>query len=187
MKEFESDRIKLVAPSLNYLEEFYLYASKPNIGPMAGWMPHQNLLESKHILEEMAKSRHTWFIVWKENNEFIGTIDLRPLASVLVFKITNYEIGYSLNDTYWGLGIAVEASNLLIDYAFKELKAKEIEVSHTEQNIQSKRVIEKLGFVFRKAEYREEYRTYTHRMWFYSMTKYDYERRKKHENITAKI
>jgi len=178
-KEFETERIKLVKPDLKYLEDFYNYASKPNIGPMAGWMPHKNIMESKFILEEMINEGKTWVIVWKETNKLIGTIDLRPTEWFYLFKPQAYELGYSLDDLYWGKGIAVEASNLLIDYAFLERGIKELEVRHAEENYRSKRVIEKLGFKFQKAEFQEKYRTYTNRIWIYNMTKYDYERRVK--------
>lgn len=177
MKEFETERLKLIKPNQKYLEDFYHYAKKPNIGPMAGWPPHQNIAESKFILEEMAKSDKTWSIIWKETDTLIGTIDLRPVDSFFVFKTTSYELGYAIDDEYWGRGIVVEAANLLLDYAFNELRVKEVIVGHGEQNLQSKRVIEKLGFVFEKAEYEEQFRTYTNRMWRYKMSKYDYERR----------
>ena len=97
-KEFETERIKLVKPDLKYLEDFYNYASKPNIGPMAGWMPHKNIMESKFILEEMIKEGNTWVIVWKETNKLIGTIDLRPTEWFYLFKPQAYELGYSLDD-----------------------------------------------------------------------------------------
>lgn len=179
MREFETERIKLVKPSLRYLEDFYNYAKKPNIGPMAGWTPHQSIKESMQILEAMAKDNKTWAIIWKETNKLIGTIDLRVNDDGYIFKPTSYELGYSLDDTHWGMGIAVEASNLLLDYAFNELRVKEVIVKHTDQNNQSRRVIEKLGFEFQKAEYDERYKTHTLRMWTYKMTKYHYDRRSK--------
>ena len=36
MKEFRTNRIKLITPDFKYLKDFHEYASKPNIGPMAG-------------------------------------------------------------------------------------------------------------------------------------------------------
>lgn len=177
-KEFETERIKLVKPNLKYLEEFFIYASKPNIGPMAGWMPHKNITESKFILEEMMKNDYTWIITTKDD-KFIGTIDLRPTEWYQLFRPQAYELGYSIDDTYWGQGITVEAANLLLDYAFNELKIKEIEVSHADHNHQSRRVIEKLGFRFLKSEYQEKYRNYALSMSLYKMTKYDYDRRDK--------
>lgn len=185
MKEFETIRLKLIKPSQDYLKEFFDYAKKPHIGPMAGWMPHESILESKHVIDEMISSGSTWFIVLKDTNEFVGTIDLRPVEMHVIFRPTIYELGFAIDDIFWGQGITVEASKALIKYGFEQLNLKEIIVKHMEQNIQSKRVIEKLGFTFEKAEYDETTRTYTTRVWSYKMTKYDYDRRKKYENLKA--
>lgn len=177
MKEFQTNRIKLTKPDFKYLKDFYNYASKPHIGPMAGWMPHQNISVTKRVLEEMADDQHTWFIIWLENDKMIGTIDLTPDHDTYIFKPTRYELGYSIDDEYWGKGIAIEASNLLLDYAFQELKVKEVIAKHSEQNQRSKRVLEKLGFEFTSAEFDEKYQQFTFRIWNYKMTKYRYERR----------
>ncbi len=178
MKEFQTNRIKLVAPNLKYLEDFYHYAQKPNIGPMAGWLPHSHLSLTKAVLEDMKKDKHTWFIIWQETDRMIGTIDLTPDYDSYVFKPTVYELGYSIDDEFWGMGIAVEACNLLLDYAFQELKVKEVIAKHSEQNFRSKRVLEKLGFEFTSAGFDERYKQFTFRVWNYKMTKYHYDRRR---------
>lgn len=177
MKEFQTERIKLVKPDKKYLKDFFEYASKPMIGPMAGWMPHDNISVTECVLEEMIKTKHTWFIIWRKNDKMIGTIDLTPDEESLVFKPTVYELGYSIDNNFWGQGIAVEASNLLLDYAFLDLKIKEITARHSEQNIRSKRVLEKLGFEFMRAEYDERFKRFTNRVWIYKLTKYHYDRR----------
>ena len=177
MKEFKTNRIKLITPDFKYLKDFHEYASKPNIGPMAGWMPHDNISTTKYVLEDMIKDKHTWFIIWLENDKMIGTIDLTPDEEGFIFKPTVYELGYSIHDAYWGKGIAVEASNLLIDYAFNELRVKELTARHSEQNSRSQRVLEKLGFEFVSAEYDERFRQFTFRVWKYRLTKYRYDRR----------
>lgn len=177
MKEFQSNRIKLIKPDTKYLNDFFSYASKPNVGPLAGWKPHQNVSVTKYTLEEMIKSKNTWFIIWLENDKMIGTIDLTPDETSFIFKPTVYELGYSLDDEYWGKGIAVEACNLLLDYAFNDLRIKEVTARHSEQNNRSKRVLEKLGFEFVSAEYDERFKLFTHRVWVYRLTKYRYDRR----------
>ena len=34
-------------------EDLYKYASNPNVGPIAGWPPHQSLDESKDVIKNV--------------------------------------------------------------------------------------------------------------------------------------
>ncbi|NCC55092.1 MAG: N-acetyltransferase, partial [Erysipelotrichia bacterium] len=72
-------------------------------------------------------------------------------------------LGYWLGKAYWGKGIVVEAGEELLRFAFEECDVKMISVSHFDFNMQSKRVIEKLGFQY-EGVLRESYRLYTGEM-----------------------
>ena len=58
------------------LDPLYAYAKKPMIGPMAGWKPHQDIKESKLVLDWMIHSKEVFAIAAKETNQLIGTIGL---------------------------------------------------------------------------------------------------------------
>ena len=76
----------------------------------------------------------------KENQQFIGTIDLRVQENE-----DNAEIGYALNKNYWGRGFVPEASQALIKLGFEELNLVRIFAYHDAENPKSGRVMEKLG------------------------------------------
>ena len=59
-----------------------------------------------------------------------------------------YELGYWLGRPFWGQGIIPEASRELLRHAFEDLKMKRIWCGHYEGNAKSRRVMEKLGFVY---------------------------------------
>lgn len=57
-----------------------------------------------------------------------------------------FEIGYWVRASAQGYGYATEGTNALIRYAFDELQARRVEISHADGNDRSRNVIEKLGF-----------------------------------------
>ena len=71
-----------------------------------------------------------------------GTIDIKDID--YVNKKAN--IGYWIGKQYQGKGIATECVNLVVNYAFDELKLKEISAYIFPDNNSSIRVLEKNGF-----------------------------------------
>ncbi len=57
-----------------------------------------------------------------------------------------YETGFWLAPKYAGQGMATEAANAAIRYAFGHLGAKAITIGHFEGNGPSRRIVQKLGF-----------------------------------------
>lgn len=146
MKTIETARL-LLRPFLETdLEDIYEYAKNPNIGPNAGWKPHENLDESKVILNSFMEKDEVLAIVWKENNKVIGSLGLHidQLRSADNVK----SLGYVLSEDYWGRGIITEAAKAILNYAFTELNLTMVTVHHYPYNHRSKRVIEKCGFVY---------------------------------------
>jgi RimJ/RimL family protein N-acetyltransferase len=57
-----------------------------------------------------------------------------------------YETGYWMSPKYTGQGMATEAANAAIRYAFGHLGARAISVGYFDGNEPSRRIVEKLGF-----------------------------------------
>jgi RimJ/RimL family protein N-acetyltransferase len=57
-----------------------------------------------------------------------------------------YETGYWIAPKYAGQGMATEATNAAIRYAFGHLRAKAISIGYFDGNEPSRRIVEKLGF-----------------------------------------
>ena len=57
-----------------------------------------------------------------------------------------YETGYWVAPKYARQGMATEAANAAIRYAFGHLGAKAISIGHFDKNEPSRRIVEKLGF-----------------------------------------
>lgn len=62
------------------------------------------------------------------------------------------EIGWRLASNFWGHGYATEGAQAIVKYAFHTLKLAEIVSFTAEQNLRSRRVMEKLGMSFNSAD-----------------------------------
>ena len=76
------------------------------------------------------------------DGEIIGTIGLHDLDQ----RAGNCEIGIWLASEFHGRGYGTEASRLLTDYAFRELRIHRVQARVLATNEASARVWEKLGF-----------------------------------------
>ena len=145
MEILETQRLILRAWQNNDLRDYHEFASDEQIGMMAGFKPHESLLESQIMLNIFMIQNKSWAIYHKQDNKVIGYIGLHP-DTKRSNRIRCLSIGYSLNRKYWGLGIMVEASQAVMAYVFDNLKLDLLTIYHYTDNDQSRRVIEKLGF-----------------------------------------
>ena len=144
--QLETKRLILRPWRMDDAEDLYAYASNTKVGPMAGWKPHDNIEESKRILEMFVDDGDVWAIEWKENHKVIGSIGLHQSKKADIEY--DRELGYVLSEAYWGQGIISEAAERIKQFAFEDLKISRLLVAHFDFNHQSKRVIEKLGFSY---------------------------------------
>lgn len=62
-----------------------------------------------------------WVVREKDTNKFIGLISISKHHDK-----EHFEISYELNPDFWGKGFGTEALQKGVDYAFNELKLKEL-------------------------------------------------------------
>ncbi len=126
-------------------ECLYHFAKNPNVGPIAGWPPHESVEDSLNIIKTIFSKKETYAIVYDDIP--VGCVGL------LFHPDTNHwwgegaaEIGYWVGEQYQGRGYATEACEKLIKRAFDQLGVEEIYATYKKENSASKRVLEKLGF-----------------------------------------
>jgi RimJ/RimL family protein N-acetyltransferase len=84
-------------------------------------------------------------VVLKETNELIGWAGLKYNTEIVNNKVGFYDIGYRLNEKFWGKGFASEASFAWLDYGFNVMKIKIMEAAAHTDNIASNRILQKIG------------------------------------------
>ncbi|HEY2566853.1 MAG TPA: GNAT family N-acetyltransferase, partial [Candidatus Aquirickettsiella sp.] len=80
----------------------------------------------------------------KSNREFIGFAGLLVVSFEAHFTPA-VEIGWRLAFRHWGNGYATEAAKAIVDFAFSTLRLKKVVSFTVENNIRSRRVMEKIG------------------------------------------
>ena len=149
--QLETERLRLRPFQEADLRDFYLYASEPGVGEMAGWPHHRSLDESFRIMDDFMSGGEVLALWHKEDLRVIGSIGLHrswTREDPEYSHLRSLEIGYVLAKPYWGQSLMPEAVRRLLLYCFDVLKLDAVSCGHFTENNQSRRVIEKAGFRF---------------------------------------
>jgi RimJ/RimL family protein N-acetyltransferase len=143
---FETSRLILRPWSEDDAENLYKYACDPDVGPPAGWPPHTSVENSREIIRSVLSAPETYAVCLKEDEKAIGSVGLH--RNDIAEDDDEYELGYWIGKPFWGQGLIPEASREILRYAFEELGMARIWCGHYDGNVKSRRVQEKLGFVY---------------------------------------
>ena len=147
MRYLETGRLILRAWQEADAEGLYEYARCPDVGPIAGWPPHQSVEESLDVIRHVLCHEACFAICLKPENRPIGTVELKLNGHTDMTEWDDEcELGYWLAKPFWGQGIMPEAAAELIRYGFEDLGMRRIWCGYYEGNTKSRRVQEKLGF-----------------------------------------
>jgi len=83
-----------------------------------------------------------WYVEEKSSGKIIGQVDLHTWVK----RHDRAEVGYMFHQNFHGKGYATEASKVVVDYGFEELKLNRIEAYVAPENIASQNVLKKLNF-----------------------------------------
>jgi RimJ/RimL family protein N-acetyltransferase len=101
-----------------------------------------------------------WCVADRETREKLGSTYLLPMpvdmddtdfSLVVMGQMPNaeIEIGFFFKRTAWGRGYATEVCKRLLRFAFQEVSLDEVVASVDEENLASKKVLEKSGLIDR--------------------------------------
>lgn len=150
-KTIETNRIILKSPSLEYIEMLQ-NAIAESIDDLKLWLKWAQKTPS---LDECAETINKaieafqdqkelqFYIFTKESNILIGSAGLLRID----WSVPKAEIGYWVRTSYQGQGYATEVSQLLTQVAFNKLEVNRVEIKCDNDNIISKAVAKKSGFI----------------------------------------
>lgn len=141
----ETERLILRRWTMQDMTGFLRFAADPNVMMAAGARPVLSPEEANTLLRRNAEDPYSFAIVLKKSGEVMGKIHYqkdyrRPY-------VNSVSVGYELARPYWGNGYMPEALKAMVHYAFDAMNMDIIAISHFTENIRSKRVIEKAGFI----------------------------------------
>ena len=154
----DSERMHLETPRLTLrpltfgdLGDIHAIHSQPEVARTAGWQCSEDLEASRNRLREYIEDGETVAVVLKENQKVVGTISLqkRPWHLYPIDRtLKGRELGFDLNQNYWGRGLMPEAVRCLCDFCFARLDYDFLTAGYFQGNDKSKKAIEKCGFSF---------------------------------------
>lgn len=141
----KTDRLFIRILEMKDKEDFFKYRSMPEIYQYQSWRP-KLISEIEEFINKNAdvcpNTENTWLqlAVCLYEEQMIGDIGIHFMDDDQI------EIGYTLSPEYQGNGYALEAVKAVINYAYSELKKHRITASVDPDNIQSIKLLERIGF-----------------------------------------
>lgn len=149
-QEFNTERllIRMPKPGDGKVVFDAIQASLPELKP---WMPFANKEQTENDVEENIREAYVKFlkredmrllVFNKETGEYIASSGLHRIN----WDVPKFEIGYWITTKHSGKGYMTEAVEGICDFAFKQLKARRLEIRCDSKNYRSKAVAERSGF-----------------------------------------
>lgn len=177
--ELNTPRLRLRPFTTADTADVYEYARLPQVGPIAGWQPHQSPEESREIIRTVFSAPGVFAMELRENGKVIGSVGFvgnHPAGESAACP--DDEVGYALHPRYWGRGLAPEAVEAVLQYGFLERGLSRIWCGHYADNWRSARVIRKCGFRYQFARTeRAALMGETRQCYFYLLTKENWRER----------
>jgi [ribosomal protein S5]-alanine N-acetyltransferase len=108
--------------------------------------PFSPQMVEARLLQEIENMRlhgvQYWPIFLLEYGQHVGCAGLRPYR----LEQCIYELGFHLRPAFWQQGLAHEAAQAVIDFAFGQLNAEGLFAGHHPSNVSSCHLLLKLGF-----------------------------------------
>lgn len=143
----ETERLVIRCVSISDAYDMYEYASVPSVSKYLLWNPHLNLGETEGYIEALNKRYlrglyGDWAIELKETGKMIGTCGYANI--IMSEKLC--EIGYVLSPAYQKKGYMSEAMKAMLKLSFETFGFSKVILRIINENIQSKKLAERLGF-----------------------------------------
>ena len=143
----ETERLVLRRWEDGDASDLYEYAKDPDVGPIAGWPPHQSIEESREVIKNVFTGREAYAVCLKTDGKAIGAIELKLNGYTdMTDRDDECELGFWLGKPFWGQGIIPEAVHEMLRHAFEDLGMTKVWCGYYDGNTKSKRVQEKCGF-----------------------------------------
>lgn len=141
-------KIRLIILEEHHLEDIVKGWNNPEMRKfLGGFIPHTKEAEREWIqsAQQQMKNMSSYYFVIEDlsTSRFIGTVSLNAINWIS----KSSGIGIAIhNPQDWEKGYGSEAMQLLIDFGWKHLNLRRIELSVYDFNERAKHVYEKLGF-----------------------------------------
>nr|WP_314589948.1 GNAT family N-acetyltransferase [Paenibacillus terrigena] len=143
----ETERLKLRQLRLDDASDLYDYFSKDEVTEYYDLATFTERKQAEDLIQMWIDSFSSlrsirWGVTLKSEDRVIGTCGFHKWSQ----KNRRAEIGYELSPAYWRQGYMSEVLDAVIRCGFHELGLNRIEAQISQDNIGSRKVLEKAGF-----------------------------------------
>jgi [ribosomal protein S5]-alanine N-acetyltransferase len=138
----ELGKLRLRALSTGDAAAVYAYASDPELAQFTLWPPHHSEEFTRDFLSALSLPMVlSWAITLRADESIIGMVFFHSLS----IRHKKAELAFNVARSHWRHGIATEAAQAAIHFAFERLLLNRVEATCMPANIASRRVLEKIG------------------------------------------
>ena len=147
----ETERLILRPGAAEDAPALFEYAGDPQVGPAAGWPAHKSVDASRRVIAGVFNGPECYALCPKPDGTPAGCVELKLCgATDATDRADECEFGCWIGRPFWGRGLVPEAARALIRRAFTELGMSAVWYRYYDGNEKSRRVCEKLGFVWQR-------------------------------------
>ena len=148
LPKLETERLLLRKLRYKDVQDIYDYAQDEEVAQFVMWDAHHSELETLEFLNVVIglynkNEPAPWGIELKETRRIIGTIGFVTLES----EHNKAEVGYTLSKRYWNQGLMTEALTKIMEFGFEKMRLNRIEARCIAENLQSIKVLQKVGMI----------------------------------------
>lgn len=143
----ETERLILRPLCVSDAEEVYHnWTSDPEVAKFMVWSLHENIEVTRKWLKSVeeetdSEKSYTWGFERKCDHMLIGSGGIYYIKDRGMFTV-----GYNIMKLCWHQGYTSETAAKILEFAIKELQQKKLFAYHAKDNINSGKVMEKVGF-----------------------------------------
>ncbi len=150
INKIETNRLILRPLEVADAGVFFKMDSNVNVHKYLWNKPVNNIQETLNVIDLVSKQykEHQigrFAVILKDTNQFMGWAGLKYNTEKINNKQFFYDIGYRLDEEFWGNGYATEASIAWLNYGFNEMNINIINAGAHADNLASNKILQKIG------------------------------------------
>jgi ribosomal-protein-alanine N-acetyltransferase len=160
----ETERLYLREFTLDDAQKLIDLNNNFNVTRYTGDGPVDSLEKAQEIIQTIIFPQYPnklgrWAVHLKTDDTFIGWCGLKYIS-----ELNEIDLGYRFFEQHWGKGYATESAKASLDRGFKTLQLAEIVGRAAIENVNSVKVLEKVGMQFEKEAEEHGDRIYKYRI-----------------------
>lgn len=148
--QLETKRLVLMQPEMRDVDQLYALMRTHVDTTYLSWEPHTTIAITENLVANLIEAQkqdigYHWCIY--HENKIIGIVSLIDVKrQIRTWVLNRAELSYWIAKPFTGNGFATEAAQSVMNFGFKNLSLHKIIIAHCTENMESKRICEKLGF-----------------------------------------